>query len=118
MPPVIFLEQPPPGVSRMAEAFIDRDANAIVLITSSAVFREARSAFPQCSNARAQVKLASIVAHELWHLQHGADERGAYIAQLTTLVALRHGPGSALYDGVERSMFAALRAREPSQAKR
>ena len=31
------------------------------------------------------MKLASVIVHEAWHLQHGRDEGGAYDAQLIFL---------------------------------
>jgi len=112
MPAVAFLEQRPPGASPHAEAFVRRAPDTIYLITSSAVFREAQAAEPECSNRQAQVKLASIVAHELWHLKHGNDERGAYTAQLTTLVSFGHGPGTPLFSGVQASMMAVVSPRK------
>jgi hypothetical protein len=112
MPPVEFVEQPPPGVSRNAEAFFRREPDTIYLITSSSVFREAQAAEPRCSNYQAQTKLASIVAHELWHLKHGTDERGAYLAQLTTLIWLGYGPSSSLFSEVQASMLAVVTPRK------
>jgi hypothetical protein len=112
LPIVTFLEQPPPGVSSNAEAFVRREPDTIYLITSSAVFREARAAYPSCSNRQAQGKLASIVAHEVWHLLHGDDEYGAYTAQLTTLIWLGHSPDSPVYSEVYRAMRAVLSERK------
>jgi hypothetical protein len=56
-------------------------------------------------------KLASILAHEEWHVKHGPDERAAYEAQLTTLIRLGVQPGSSLYIGVVRSMLTVLKKR-------
>jgi hypothetical protein len=56
-------------------------------------------------------KLASIIAHEAWHVRHGPDERGAYEAQLTALMFVGVEPGSALYSGVVKSMQATLKKR-------
>src|SRR5262245_48473673 len=112
MPALIFLEQPPPGTSPNVEAFVARNPDTIYLITSSAVFRAARAARPECSDRPSQVKLASILAHELWHVVNGADEQGAYGAQLVTLVWLGVRPSDPVYDGVHRSMRAAVEAQK------
>jgi hypothetical protein len=109
MPTLVFLEQPPPGASPHAEAFVERNSDAIYLITSSAVFRAARAAQPQCSDRASQLKLASILAHELWHVANGPDEEGAYTAQLVTLAWLGVHPNDPVYDGVHRSMVVAVK---------
>jgi hypothetical protein len=112
MPPIEFLPGPPAGVSPNAEAFVKRAPDTIYLITSSAVFREGRAANPACSNYQARIKLASILAHELWHLEHGPDERGAYTRQLSMLVVLGQGPGTAVFREVQGSMLAVLDAQK------
>lgn len=111
LPAVGFLDRPPHDVSFNAEAFVRRSPDTIYLITSSAVFRAAQAAQPSCSNRQANVKLASVLAHELWHLKNGDDEAGAYAAQLTTLVWLGEGTNSALFSEVRGSMRAVLDAR-------
>jgi hypothetical protein len=58
------------------------------------------------------IKLASIIIHEAWHVRHGQDERGAYLAQLLTLSRLGAGPGSDVYRGVHKSMLAVLKAQK------
>jgi hypothetical protein len=50
--------------------------------------------------------------HEAWHLKHGADERGAYEAQLFTLLKLGATTESMVYQGVRRSMRSVLKAQE------
>ena len=112
MPTLRFLEQPPQGTSPNAEAFAVRNPDTIYLITSSAVFRAARSAQPSCSDRSSQVKLASILAHELWHVVNGSDEQGAYTAQLTTLIWLGVAPDHPVYGEVQRSMMAVMKARK------
>ena len=66
----------------------------ISILTSAEAFEEARRS--ECRAYDAVAKVASIVAHEEWHVRHGGDERGAYEAQLATLVrlgrAVRYGP--------------------------
>jgi len=111
MPSLAFLEQPPPGISPNAEAFVARNPDTIYLITSTAVFGAARAAQPECSDRSSQVKLASILAHELWHVVNGSDEQGAYTAQLVTLAWLGVHPNDPVYAGVHRSMMAAVKGR-------
>jgi hypothetical protein len=110
LPPIQFVEAPPPGVSRYAEAFTRRDSDTIYLITSSVVFMRAQKASPRCGDFESVRKLASIIVHEEWHVRHGPDERGAYEAQLTTLTALGAGMQTATYDHVVRSMARVLQA--------
>ena len=113
MPPIELLELRPEHVSPLTEAFVRYDTRTIYLITSSATFREALDA-PECRHTDALRKLASILVHEEWHLQHGMDERGAYYAQLTSLQSLGLGPDSAVYHGVLKSMLHAVREQEGS----
>jgi hypothetical protein len=112
MPTLVFLEQPPPGNSPNAEAFVAGNPDTIYLITSSAVFRAALAAQPECSDRAAQVKLASILAHELWHVANGSDEQGAYTAQLVTLAWLGVHPNDPVYGGVQGSMKAAVKGQK------
>ena len=55
-------------------------------------------------------KLASVLAHEEWHIRNGADESGAYYAQLTTLLRLGVPPDNNVYRSVQRSMQAVVPA--------
>ena len=91
--PVQFHASPPPGASSNAEAFVTRSPDTIHLITSTAVFRDAL--LPEASGLRLEAcrKIASIIVHEEWHLKNGADERGAYEAQLMAL-ELMHAPST------------------------
>jgi hypothetical protein len=119
MPPIEFVSAPPPGVSSHAEAFVRRDPGTIYLITSAPVFREAMSMGPGCWDQDYELKkLASIIVHEEWHIRHGTDERGAYHAQLTTLLSLGLGPDSRVYYGVVKSMVTVLREQERSRKAR
>jgi hypothetical protein len=104
--PIRFLNTPPQGVSRNAEAFVVRNPNTIYLITSSAVFRDAMRADSKYENIDVFRKIASIIVHEEWHLKEGPDEQGAYYAQLTMLSAL--GARPELITTVRKSMFAAV----------
>lgn len=107
-----LVERRPAGVSLQAEAYILPENDVIYLLTSTVALREARRAVPACSNREPLVKLASILAHELWHLRHGPDEQGAYQAQLTTLIWLGMAGHSPVYNEVLRSMRQVLRAQK------
>jgi len=112
MPPIELIERRPAEVSPQAEAYVLPDNEVIYLLASTVALREAREAFPACSNREPLVKLASILAHELWHLRHGPDERGAYQAQLTTLLWLGIAVDSPVYNEVLRSMRHVLRGQK------
>lgn len=103
-----FMDSPPPGVSKNAEAFLSRSPDVIYLITTSDVFRQAQQSRLVAAAREACKKLASILVHEEWHLHHGADERSAYLAQLTMLAALH--ADAATISSVKRSMLVVLRA--------
>jgi hypothetical protein len=113
LPPIELVEFPPIEASAQADAFVRAPYTAIYLITSSPAFQEAqRSARDGCnSGASAMKKLASIIAHEAWHVHHGPDERGAYQAQLTALMYVGVEPGSGIYQGVVKSMQETLKRR-------
>jgi len=104
--PIRFLSEPPPGASRNAEGFVTRDPDTIYLITSTAAFRTAQRGPYEPGRRDACRHIASVIAHEEWHLRYGADEEGAYLAQLTTLIALS-ADGGAL-SSVRRSMRVAV----------
>src|SRR5688500_5026248 len=80
LPPIVLLEARPPGVSANAEAFVRRKPDTIYLVTSTPAFRAAR-----LGDRDALKKIASIIAHEEWHVLHGSAEQPAYEMQLTTL---------------------------------
>jgi hypothetical protein len=111
MPPIKVLALPPADVSVNAEAFVRGDEGIIYVLASGAAYRMAR-----CDERRSLIKLASVLVHEEWHIRHGADERGAYEAQLGTLLRLGALPDSAVYIGVVRSMNWVLKAREQEAA--
>jgi hypothetical protein len=108
--PIMFVDSPPPGVSRTAEAFVTRNPPTIYLITSAVAFRDAMRTRDKYENLDAFRKVASIIVHEEWHLKHGPDERDAYLAQLTTLAAL--GANSAVITSVRLSMASAVAAQK------
>jgi hypothetical protein len=99
MPPIELVQRAPENGSPNAEGYVLTGQNTIFVITSTWAFRDAR-----CDNRRSLLKLASILAHEEWHVRHGPDERGAYGAQMRALMLLGAGPDTALYHSVYRSM--------------
>jgi hypothetical protein len=109
MPPIELVDVVPIEASAQVEAFVRLPNNTIYLVTSSPVFREAQRSNAGCGDAIAVKKLASILAHEEWHVRHGSDEKGAYQAQLTTLLSIGVAPDHRLYTSVLRSMFAVLK---------
>lgn len=117
-PPIAFLEAPPAGASANVEAFVRPGEGTIFVITSSAVFRAAQASPRRCGNVDALKKLASILVHEEWHVRHGPDERGAYQAQLMTLMMVGAGQGTAVFAQVSQSMRAVVAAATLSQALR
>jgi len=112
MPPVELIEVVPPDATAGVEAFVRQNTGTIYLITSSPVFRDAANAPMACGESIAVKKLASILAHEEWHVRHGPDEKGAYQNQLLTLLRLGVLPDAAVYRAVRRSMLTVLDARK------
>jgi len=108
--PIKLIDQPPAGASQHVQGFLMRDRDAIYLVTSTAHFRDA-----QKGDLDALRQIASVIVHEEWHVAHGIDEQGAYLAQITTLNAL--GASSHLIGIIRKSMFVAVaaqkRARKP-----
>jgi hypothetical protein len=88
MAPIVLLPAPPAHASSTVEAFVTQERNAIYVMTSTRVFQDASSERSPGAHQEACRKLASIIVHEEWHVQHGGDERGAYLAQLNTLQVL------------------------------
>ena len=108
-PPIEFVDVRPGYVSADVEAYVPLGHSRIYLITTSPAFARARRASYRCRELDAIRKIASVLVHEEWHVRHGSDEAGAYLAQLSTLTALDAGPGHPLYYEVTRSMQAAIR---------
>jgi hypothetical protein len=109
-PPVDFVSQVPPGVSRFAQGYVHAPDAHIVLVTSSAAFADARRTVHPCTDVAAIREIASVLAHEEWHVRHGPDEEAAYDAQLTALLFVGAGQGSPLYDKVFRAKQAVVAA--------
>jgi len=101
--PIRFLDVPPPGASRNVEAFVMHNPDTIYLITSTETFRSAQGAVGDAGRREACRHMASVIVHEEWHLRHGGDEQGAYLAQLTMLTAL--GANNESLSAVRRSMM-------------
>jgi hypothetical protein len=113
MPRIELITAAPADVSVGAEAFVRRETGTIYVITSSGVFQEAAAAARPCDGgSHAMRKLASILAHEEWHIRHGPDEKSAYEYQLTTLVRLGLPPGTSVYYAVQKSMLRVLEVRK------
>ncbi len=112
MPRIELIDVAPPYVSNGAEAFVQRDNLTIYLITSSPVFQTALKSRVGCSASTEMRKLASILAHEAWHVRHGPDEKSAYEYQLITLIQLGVPPESGTYRSVQVSMLRVLEARK------
>jgi hypothetical protein len=112
MPPIQLVSEAPVQASEYVEAFVRPSDPTIYVVTSSAVFRDAQVQVRRQCGSHALNKLASILAHEEWHVRHGSDERGAYGAQLRALIRLGVPGDSPVYRGVIRSMLAVLDAKE------
>ena len=105
-PPLEFADIAPGGASAHVEAYVDPRTSSIVIVTSSAVFRDAQAARLPCGARDALRKIASILVHEEWHVRHGPDERAAYEAQLMALSRMGAGAESIVYGSVRRAMLA------------
>jgi hypothetical protein len=118
LPPIVLVEPAPPEASPGALAFVKLGERTIYLITSSFPFRaalDAQDKSRECRGVDELRLLASIIVHEEWHLMHGPDEEGAYLAQLMELQRLGLGPGRWPYEIVRRARSQTLeRSRPPS----
>ena len=108
-PAIVLLNLRPPEVSKHAEGFVRRGDPHIYLLTDTVSFERARRAVSRCGALQSLRKIASVVVHEAWHVQNPGDENGAYAAQLSALVQMGAGPGSALFLEVSRARRAVLR---------
>jgi hypothetical protein len=112
MPPIQLVRQAPAHASEHVEAYVRPHDPVIYVVTSTAVFRDAEAQAGRRCGSLTHNKLASILAHEEWHILHGTDERGAYYAQLKALIRLGVPADSPIYRGVQRSMLAVLDTKE------
>jgi hypothetical protein len=101
--PIVLAATPPDGASDGVEAWVirkpDGHAHQIGVYRESAAFRCASGLIVQ--NYQCLLKVASAIVHEAWHYNHGADETGAYDAQIAFLVL--NGGSSAQVSGVRRA---------------
>ena len=104
LPPIELVSTLPANVSPGAEAYVRHNDPRIYLVTTTASFRDGRESKDRCGNAMATRKIASVIIHEEVHLRQGADEKTAYQAQLTMLMALGAGVGTVPYMEVSRAM--------------
>jgi len=105
-PPVRFIAHPPPGVSRLAQGYALPDTGEIVLITSTEAFTQAQKS--GCKDPDAVREVASVIAHEEWHLRHGPDEGGAYDAQLMALLIAGENMDGPLFHKIKQAKLAVL----------
>ena len=85
-PPIEFLTVAPPDVSVQAEAYVRINDPHIYVITTRGAFQRLQRSKDRCGDLESARKLASILVHEEVHARHPGDEKGAYAAQLTTLM--------------------------------
>jgi hypothetical protein len=116
-PPISFVDAPPAAASPAAEAFVRHGEARIYIVASSGIVQRARGATVKCGELDAVRKLASVLVHEEWHVRHGADEEGAYQAQLMALASMGAGPGTPVFLEVLRAQRA-VRARRGHGAER
>lgn len=85
--PITLAATPPSSASHGIEAWTSHAADGtgkrIFLYTGSDMFRCAR--WP-LSLRQCRIRLASVLVHEAWHLEHGQDEGDAYEAQIAFLM--------------------------------
>jgi hypothetical protein len=92
--PIALAASPPDTASSGLEAWTiygeDGRPSQIFVYTESEAFRCAnRQPTP---NWQCQLKLASVIVHEAWHIKNGRDEAEAYVAQLAFLIWNRAAP--------------------------
>jgi hypothetical protein len=114
LPRIEILPTRPSVVSANAAAFVNSAVGTIYLIASAPPFSAAAAQMKgrECRTSDELKAIAGIVTHELWHLEHGPDEREAYLAELSELNRLGVGPGRGPYINALRSMRAALESRQ------
>jgi hypothetical protein len=111
LPPIELVDTLPSNVSRNAEAFVRYEPARIYLVTSTPVFREAQRTGSPNRSRDPFIKLASIIVHEAWHLNHGEDEESAYDAQLIALLSMGVPSDSSLFHSVMKSKLTVTQAR-------
>ena len=115
MPRIELIEAAPADVSFGAEAFVRTGGNTIYMITTTPVFRWAMSTQQPCAGESTPfLKLASVLAHEEWHIRNGPDEKRAYEHQLISLIRLGLPPGTGMFRDVQTSMLSVIEQRKRS----
>jgi hypothetical protein len=117
LPRIEILDERPRDATPTAVAFADIAEGVIYLIASAPPFSIARAAqttWRECREPDLLRLVASTIVHEEWHIRHGPDERGAYLAQLMALQQMGLGPESNEYRGIKRAMHVVLAARQRS----
>ena len=86
--PIVLTSVLPSMVSPGAEAWTiyleTGQGDKIFVYTGSAIFQCASTS--RSNGWQCELKLASLIVHEAWHLRNGPDEAGAYEAQMTFLI--------------------------------
>jgi hypothetical protein len=90
----------------VVEAFVRPPERVIYVVGSTDAYRDAQAG--GLCGSQAHKKLASILAHEEWHVLHGGDERGAYHTQLMPRIRLGVRPDGPVDLGVVRAMLKTL----------
>ena len=116
--PIVLAATPPDGASDGVEAWVirgpDGQVNQIGVYRESAAFRCASGLILQ--NYQCLLKVASAIVHEAWHYDHGAEEAGAYDAQIAFLVL--NGGSSAQVSGVWRARERIVTGHHPAERGR
>ena len=113
--PVTLAAVAPSSASAGIEAWTSYDADGnvvqIIVYTGSDMFRCARWPFGmrQC-----RVRLASVLVHEAWHLEHGRNEGDAYEAQIAFL--MRNGAATEHVKAVRLARNRVLAAEQRATA--
>jgi hypothetical protein len=90
--PIFLAATTPAGASAGVEGWTvsgrDGKGERIFIYSGSAIFRCAMRG----NNHRCQLRLASVIVHEAWHLTRGSREDGAYAAQIAFLMGNQGDP--------------------------
>jgi hypothetical protein len=91
VPQIEVIEVRPPQVNVLAEGwvFFKEDGNAWPTIYIAGWSSLYRGALANPGRSQDAIRLAGVLAHEQSHLEQGADEERAYVAQLSTLERLQ-----------------------------
>lgn len=93
---IVPVDAQPPNVSAQAEAFHVAGEEKIYVPTYTALYKKAMK-----GDRDAEIRLAAVIAHEHFHVMHGADEGKAYDTEIYTLQRL-----GASNDAIQNKMRA------------